>query len=359
MKKILFVTFSASPYQIELFDYINSLKLISIKVIYLNKITPNRFWKERKIRHEHSFELSRKISSELSTWESNADLLVVTYYNNPIALKLINIRIARKMPLVLWGERPGFSYPFLGKIYRNWVLKKFHKSKKPIWGIGNFGVSGFKKEFGLDRKYFNIPYYSNLQRFSDQLKCSNSNSQRIILFSGSLIKRKGVDLVAKAFLNVAQRHHNISLHILGVGPLKDYLETTLSCLIDRVKFYGFKDWDDLPGIYSKADILCVPSRYDGWGLVVPEGLASGLPVICTNRMGSQELISNDYNGWILPANSQMAIEHAIERIATMSDEILKELASNAKASIREHSLHNGAFKIIDTCLENISNNILI
>ena len=42
---------------------------------------------------------------------------------------------------------------------------------------------------------------------------------------------------------------------------------------DRVQFTGFRDWEDLPAEYGKADVLCVPSLHDGWGLVVPEGLA--------------------------------------------------------------------------------------
>ena len=77
---------------------------------------------------------------------------------------------------------------------------------------------------------------------------------------------------------------------------------------ERVEFTGFKDWDELPELYASADVLCVPSRYDGWGLVVPEGLASGLPVIATDRMGAAlEVYSNGVNGWLIPASDESAI----------------------------------------------------
>ncbi len=70
---------------------------------------------------------------------------------------------------------------------------------------------------------------------------------------------------------------------------------------ERVEFAGFKDWNELPGEYASADVLCVPSRYDGWGLVVPEGLASGLPVIATDRMGAAlEFVETGRNGWLIP-----------------------------------------------------------
>ena len=75
---------------------------------------------------------------------------------------------------------------------------------------------------------------------------------------------------------------------------------TLRPVSERVEFVGFKDWKELPAEYAAADVLCVPSRYDGWGLVVPEGLASGLPVIATDRMGAAlEFVRDGRNGWLI------------------------------------------------------------
>jgi glycosyltransferase involved in cell wall biosynthesis len=66
-----------------------------------------------------------------------------------------------------------------------------------------------------------------------------------------------------------------------------------------------------------ADVLCVPSRYDGWGLVVPEGLASGLPVIATDRMGAAlEFVENGRNGWLIPAGDGSAV-NAMREAALM------------------------------------------
>ena len=94
--------------------------------------------------------------------------------------------------------------------------------------------------------------------------------------------------------------------IVGDGELRESLAQTLRPVSERVEFVGFKDWHELPGEYARADVLCVPSRYDGWGLVVPEGLASGLPVIATDRMGAAlEFVENGRNGWLIPAGDQM------------------------------------------------------
>ena len=98
-----------------------------------------------------------------------------------------------------------------------------------------------------------------------------------------MIARKGIDLVARAFVQLASEFNDVRLRIAGDGELRQALAQLLQPVSDRVEFTGFKNWDELPELYASVDVLCVPSRYDGWGLVVPEGLASGLPVIATDR----------------------------------------------------------------------------
>ena len=101
---------------------------------------------------------------------------------------------------------------------------------------------------------------------------------------------------------------HVRLRIVGEGELRDAVAQTLGPVSERVEFVGFKDWHELPGEYARADVLCVPSRYDGWGLVVPEGLASGLPVIATDRMGAAlEFIETGRNGWLIRAGDEEAL----------------------------------------------------
>src|SRR5262249_53761784 len=151
-----------------------------------------------------------------------------------------------------------------------------HSSLAPIWGIGEFAVDGYRQEFGEARPYFNLPYFSDLERFGPRMtRMKTDQEQRVILFAGALIERKGVDLLARAFVRLAREEKNVRLKIGGEGELRELIAETLRPVQERVEFLGFKSWDELPELYASADVLCVPSRYDGWGLVVPEGLASG------------------------------------------------------------------------------------
>jgi glycosyltransferase involved in cell wall biosynthesis len=97
----------------------------------------------------------------------------------------------------------------------------------------------------------------------------------------------------------------------------------------------------LPGEYEAADVLCVPSRYDGWGLVVPEGLAAGLPVIATDRMGAAlEFVRTGRNGWLIPAGDEEALLNAMREAA------VGELPNGARESVSEHTLENGAERFV-------------
>jgi glycosyltransferase involved in cell wall biosynthesis len=228
-------------------------------------------------------------------------------------------------------------------VLRRWKLSWLHASQSPIWGIGRFAVDRYRTEFGPRRAYCNLPYFSDLERFrsvAGRPECARA--ERVFLFSGSLIHRKGVDLLGRAFVRLARELSNVRLKLVGDGELRGALEQMLQPVRDRVEFLGFKDWPELPSCYAAADVLCVPSRYDGWGLVVPEGLASGLPVIAADRMGAAiEFIETGRNGWLVPAGDEGALLAAMREAALLPSAELAEMSRRARESVSEHSLQHG------------------
>jgi glycosyltransferase involved in cell wall biosynthesis len=188
-----------------------------------------------------------------------------------------------------------------------------------------------------------VPYFSNLDRFKEARRKDRSRSGRVFLFCGSLTMRKGVDLVARAFVRLARETPDVSLRIAGEGMLKETIARTLRPVGKQVEFVGFKRWDELPELYATADVLVVPSRYDGWGLVVPEGLAAGLPVIATERMGAGlEFVRNGVNGWLIAAGSEEAVLAAMREAVMLSGSELDQAGREAQRSVSEHTLAQGA-----------------
>ena len=332
--KVLVVTDCPSPYQVELFNEIEAGGKCAFEVAYLRPRDPSRSWQQSEIRHE-SLDLQNGGMTRARESVTGADLVVFNYYRHPAAEQLI---AERDGPWCFWGERPGFRRPaWVGRLVRKWKLSKLHASPAPIWGIGKFAIEGYRKEFGSRRAYFNLPYFSDLDRFQIDKRKMNG---RVFLFSGSLIDRKGVDLLASAFVRLAREVAEVRLRIVGEGELRSSLERKLGPVSERVEFVGFKDWRELPAEYAAADVLCVPSRYDGWGLVVPEGLAAGLPVIATDRMGAAlEFVETGRNGWLIAAGDEDVLLGAMKEAATGE---IWELGQRARESVSAHTLRDGA-----------------
>ena len=356
--KIFLLTDIPSPYQVEILNEIARDEENLLQVGYLRRRDPSRKWNSVPIFHE--FISLDEVPAQLAEARSRinaADLVVFNYYRHPAAAMLIEERAKSNKPWCFWGERPGLKRPeWAGRLFRLRKLRWLHSSAVPIWGIGKFAVDTYRSEFGSRRQYFNLPYFSNLQRFCESAMSRNGSSDRTFLFSGSLIKRKGVDLLAQAFVRLRREGHTARLKIVGDGPLRGSLERTLADVGSAVEFCGFVDWSNLVPQYATSHVLCVPSRYDGWGMVVPEGLASGLPVIATNRTGAAlEFIETRMNGWLIPAGHGGALFNAMREALTMSTSTLAQFSQSAQQSISHHSLQHGASRFKQYAAEVVSN----
>jgi len=343
--KIFLLTDFPSPYQVEILNKIASDHEIDLHVAYLRAADPERFWKGSKICHDYVVlnNGAAKVASASEVLET-ADFAVFNFYLHPYAQKLINERARSRRPWCFWGERPGLRKPeWIGRLARLWKLRWLHESSAPIWGIGRFAVERYQHEFGSRHRYFNFPYFSELDRFKIAREGRNSDVETVFLYSGSLIRRKGVDVLARAFVRLRKEGHKARLKILGTGPLLGMLRDTLSSISESVEFIGFSDWSELPEHYASSTVLCVPSRYDGWGLVVPEGLASGLPVIATDRTGAAlEFVETGKNGWLIESDNEEALLTAMREAASDTKSTLTTLSKGASASIENHSLALGA-----------------
>ncbi|MEQ2005875.1 MAG: glycosyltransferase family 4 protein [Limisphaerales bacterium] len=353
------MTHFPSPYQVELFDEIERQASGALSVCYLYEADPDRSWGKRDLGHRATFcEKDDPLAPEILDRFSAADLAIFNYYQHPVAEQLIPIRAASAKPWVFWGERLGVRFPGLaGRLVRRWKLRWLANSPAPIWGIGQFAVEGYQAAFGARRSYLNVPYYSRLDRFTDFPRPKRlAGSHRVVLFSGSLISRKGVDLVARAFVSVAREFPMMSLRLMGEGPLEPALREALEPVAANVEFMGFKDWPELPAHYAAADLLCAPSRYDGWGLVVPEGLAAGLPVIGTRRMGAAlDLIQHGRNGWLLPAGDEEALRNALAHAASLPENDLRVMSDAARQSVTRHSIQHGAARFLAAARDAVVN----
>jgi glycosyltransferase involved in cell wall biosynthesis len=202
-------------------------------------------------------------------------------------------------------------------------------------------VDGYRSELGEERCFFNVPYFSNLAPFFAIEKHFDGEKICRFLFSGSFIRRKGIDLVVSAFCQLVKEGFDVELDLLGSGPLENSLKKRLSSFACKTRLHGFKQWKDLAPVFANADVLCVPSRYDGWGLVVVEGLAAGLPVISTDRTGAAREMIEPRNGWVVPSGNGAALLSAMRSAATIGIDRRRTMSQNARQAARRQDIDFG------------------
>ncbi|WP_211325524.1 glycosyltransferase family 4 protein [Roseimicrobium gellanilyticum] len=352
LPRVTVVTHSPSPYQVELFDEAARMGSLQLSVIYLHARDKQRLWQTTKPFHDSILLTDPNVDvNAVARSTDEADLLVLNYYKHPFVKHVLQRRKRIRKPMCFWGERPLLhSLSPLSGLFRMWRLRAIHLTHAPIWGIGSMAVTAYRREFGSGHEYVNIPYFSNLEKFGSVPR-SPLSKERVFLFSGMLCHRKGTDLLAHAFARLAAEFNHVRLRVVGYGPMEAEMKEQLSSLSDRVDFTGFCPWDRLHLEYAKGDILCVPSRHDGWGLVVPEGLAAGLPVVSTIQTGAAvEFIKPGHNGWLHPPGEGEGLYRSMRLAATLTDEQWHDMSHRARISVAQHSLQRGAAKLIESAI---------
>jgi glycosyltransferase involved in cell wall biosynthesis len=342
MPQVVILATTPSPYQAELFDAVAAAGEFGIQVVYMVRQHSDRLWDAPDLRHNHIYWTDGpEARSAARRAFDTADLAVFAWYADSAARSLMRQRAQSGRPWVYWGERPGFrGWRWLGRMRRRIQLAPLHRQPVPIWGMGSWAVAAWLQEFGERRTYENVPYFSDLDRFA--APSTRPRAKRRFLYSGALIPRKGVDLLADAFSELARQRPDVRLDIVGQGHLEVELKQKLASVASQVRFLGFRQWSQLPSSYHDADILIAPSRYDGWGLIVPEGLAAGLPVIATDQMGAAlELVRPRVNGWCIAAGDAEALAKAMAEAADLPDSRLAEMSAAALASVAQHRLADG------------------
>jgi glycosyltransferase involved in cell wall biosynthesis len=168
-------------------------------------------------------------------------------------------------------------------------------------------------EYGMDPgKTVIIPWGTDIEHFTPRKevrrrtaganpKSKIENRKSVTLFcSRTWESIYGVDVLAKAFVKVAEVDPNVNLILLGGGSQGAKIRQILmnGGVLERVHFGGHVTQRDLPRWYHMSDIYISPSHVDGSSVTLMEALASGLPCLVSDIPGNKEWIQDGVNGWL-------------------------------------------------------------
>jgi len=207
---------------------------------------------------------------------------------------------------------------------REFLIKNKIVSKKKITVLGSGSLAG------VDIARFTQDNFSIEKK--NQIRCSLKLSREtvVILFVGRVTKDKGLYELLEAVHHLLSDGYDISLLI--VGPFEQQFEQEIRPYAqqlcgNKVMFTGFCTNPEY--MMSVADILCIPSYREGFGTVVIEAAAMGIPVVGTNIYGLSDAIVDGETGLLIEKQNVFQLIEALQKLIK-NKQLRKQLGEKAK-----------------------------
>jgi glycosyltransferase involved in cell wall biosynthesis len=184
-----------------------------------------------------------------------------------------------------------------------------------------------------------FPWGVDLQRFAPDTDHRSLKNKHFTLFCNRAWEPLyGIDVLARAFVKVAQSRPGLSLILLGDGSQGARIHQILlnGGVLDRVTFGGQISQAQLPRWYHWADVYISPSHVDGSSVSLMEALACGLPCLVSDIPANKEWVTEGENGWLFPDGDVDALAAKISQVMDQR-ESLPEIGSAARSVAEERA----------------------
>lgn len=312
------------------------------------------------------WQFSRRLTGALRTNMRLFDrVYILGIWNYPC---LIAAYYARKYrtPYIL-SPRGQLSHYAVGKkFWKKWpyyhlIVKKDLRGAAAIHYTTEDEAYSYHPFLRLKNKTMIIPNGVDLSEFTDlperqrlRERYPNLKDKKVILFLGRINWKKGLDILIKAFNQLAKDRYDVHLLIVGNNKggdiklaerlIKEY------GLEDRVTFTGMLLGQDKLEAYAGCDLFVLPSYSENFGMSVIEAMACGIPVVITDKVGISRDIQENNAGVIVKCDEN-SIYQGIRSILDNS-KLVEELSFNGKRMVQEHyNINKVADKMIETYRE--------
>jgi len=161
----------------------------------------------------------------------------------------------------------------------------------------------------------------------DDYKVENKVEKNKFGFIGSLNEQKGLTFLIAAVRILVRNYPNLSLEIVGNGPLRGQLEKESQDLSDNIKFIGAVEL--ISPYLATYNFLVVPSLSESFGQVVLEAAIASRPVISSNAGALSEIVEDKKTGLLVPKGDSQALSDAIKSLLEKPD-LAQEMGRGAR-----------------------------
>lgn len=128
---------------------------------------------------------------------------------------------------------------------------------------------------------------------------------KTILFVGMEWERKGGPLLVAAFRRVLQEHPDAKLVIVGCAP---------AVSVPNCEIHGLLPIEEVAVHFQRANIFCMPTRCEPFGIVIVEAMLAGLPVVATRLGALPDLVQNGVNGFLIESGDERGLAVALNTL---------------------------------------------
>lgn len=224
-----------------------------------------------------------------------------------------------------------FFSPYLPSLINKKISEWWMKSLiKEIKKLDKFIVLSYEDKAMWDELNNIEVIYNPLPIYPDHI---SEVTQQKVIAAGKYIWQKGFDLLIEAWVIVTKRHPNWKLYIYGSGDNLAYQELAKEKGISRTVCCE-KATKNIYDKYLESSIFVLSSRFEGFGMVIIEAMASGLPVVSFDcPCGPKDIINNGEDGFLVPYGN---IEMLANKICYLieNEEVRKETGQKAHINVQ-------------------------
>lgn len=325
--RVAIITNVPSPYRVDFFYFLQThYENYDFSIIYYCNDSMARQWKadEDRILNSHyvpskTIRIKKRFDDHFISFPVGVGKLlsklspqvVVAMEYSPAILQAMHWCRKNKIPYVSWTDGTINSEKNIGKLQR--LSRKYIFKRADAFIGSSHAARDNQLSYGADEGHCHISMLTvDLDKYYVNDRTGYSDK---LLYVGSLIERKGVDLLIRAL--AACENKRVSLVIVGDGREKDSLVGLAKELgvLDRVDFRGFLEGAALRECYRDAGAFVLPTREDCFGLVLIEAMCAGLPIIVSKYSdGAAETVTDGVNGYIIDPNDAKEFAGAIDRV---------------------------------------------
>lgn len=281
----------------------------------------------------------------------NSESFEIIHCHTPVAAMMVRLaaRKARKNGTKVIYTAHGFHF-FKGAPFINWLI--FYSVERWLARYTDVLITINKEDYARAKKSFKVNRIEYIHgvgidpmRFSeivvDKLAMRREldvpEDAFILLSVGELNKNKNHETVIRAIANL--NNPKIYYVVCGQGVLENYLKGLSNKLgIDKqMKLLGFRK--DIAEICKAADMFVLPSFREGLSVALMEAMASGLPVVCSNIRGNNDLIQDGKGGYLIEPTDVGGFHNSIKRLFE-SEELRADLSKNNLEQVKKYYLDN-------------------